>query len=150
MSTLSRCAVIAIAIVVLQYAAPASPAQLKTIPGSVTRGEQVITQNGCLNCHRLNSKGGSRAPDLAIRSKSAETPSAFASSLWNHAPAMLAEFEASGIQTPQLRQTEVADLFAYFYATRYFSPQGNAARGGKIFAEKSCSSCHSEILDTQA
>jgi len=116
----------------------------------VARGEQVVTNNGCLNCHSLNGKGGSRAPDLSVRSKSAETPSAFASSLWNHAPAMLAEFEASGTRVPELRQTEVADLFAYFYATLYFSTQGNAARGGKVFAEKSCVSCHSEILNTES
>jgi mono/diheme cytochrome c family protein len=62
---------------------------------------------------------------------------------------MLAEFVASGKPTPDLRQTDVADLFAYFYATLYFSPQGNATRGARVFAEKSCSNCHSEILNTE-
>jgi cytochrome c2 len=150
MTPLTRCTVIAVVSIALLGGTSSGSGQLRTIPGSVARGEQVVTNNGCLNCHSLNGKGGSRAPDLSMRSKSAETPSAFASSLWNHAPAMLAEFEASGTRIPELRQTEVADLFAYFYATLYFSTQGNAARGGKVFAEKSCVNCHSEILNTES
>jgi len=150
MLTPTRFAVTATAFGILLCAALAKPAQLRTTPGSVVRGEQVLSNNGCLNCHSLKGKGGSRAPDLAVRPKTAETPSAFASSLWNHAPAMLAEFEASGSRIPELRQTEVTDLFAYFYATLYFSPQGNVGRGEKAFAEKSCSNCHSEVLNTES
>jgi cytochrome c2 len=62
---------------------------------------------------------------------------------------MLAEFEASKAQPPTLRTTDVADLFAYFYATLYFSPKGDAARGANTFTGRQCASCHSEILNTE-
>ena len=129
-----------------------SPAalQLQTLPGSVVRGERILTSDGCLNCHSLNGKGGKRAPDLGIPSKAAGTPALFASSLWNHMPAMLAEIEASKTPAPALTPLDAADLFAYFYSTLYFSPRGSAARGGSVFVEKQCSSCHSEILDTDS
>ena len=127
----------------------ASPAamQLQTLPGSVVRGEQILTTNGCLKCHTLNGKGG-RGPDLAVPSKSAGTPALFATSLWNHMPSMLSEIEAAKISVPALRPIDAADLFAYFYSTLYFSPRGSAARGGGLFIQKQCSNCHSEILDT--
>jgi mono/diheme cytochrome c family protein len=41
-----------------------------------------------------------------------------------------------------LAQGEVADLYAYFYAERYFEPPGDAARGKQILIDKRCSSCH--------
>jgi len=136
--------------VALLGAASAGAPQLTALPGSVVRGERVLTTNGCLNCHALNGKGGTRGPDLAIPSKTAGTPALFATSLWNHMPAMLAELGASNTPPPALKPTDAADLFTYFYATLYFSPRGNAARGGTVFVEKQCSTCHSEVLDTRA
>jgi cytochrome c len=127
-------------------ALPVTP-QLQTLPGSVVRGEQILTTNGCVNCHPVNGKGGTRGPDLAIPSKTASTPALFATSLWNHMPSMLSEIEASKTSVPVLRPIDAADLFAYFYSTLYFSPRGNAARGGNLFVEKQCSNCHSEILN---
>src|SRR5688572_10015915 len=126
------------------------PLQLQTLPGSVVRGEQILTSSGCLNCHSRNGKGGTRGPDLAVPSKAAGTPALFATSLWNHMPAMLSEIEASKLTAPALKPADAADLFAYFYSTLYFSPRGSASRGGSLFVEKKCSSCHSEILNTDS
>jgi mono/diheme cytochrome c family protein len=127
----------------------ASPAltQLQTLPGSVVRGEQILTANGCVKCHSINGKGGTRGPDLAVPSKTASTPALFATSLWNHMPSMISEIEAAKTSVPPLRPNDAADLFAYFYSTLYFSPRGNATRGGDLFVEKQCSNCHSEILN---
>jgi cytochrome c2 len=50
--------------------------------------------------------------------------------------------------SPALRVQDTADLFAYFYSTLYFSPRGNATRGGSVFVTKQCSTCHSEVLNT--
>jgi cytochrome c2 len=124
--------------------------QLTASPGSVVRGERILTTNGCLNCHTLKGKGGTLGPDLAVPSKTAGTPALFATSLWNHLPAMLLEFAATNTPLPALKVTDAADLFTFFYATLYFSPRGDASRGGTVFVEKQCSSCHSEILDTQS
>jgi cytochrome c2 len=122
--------------------------QLQTLPGSVVRGERVLTANGCLNCHALKGQGGTRAPDLAVPSKTGATPDLFAASVWNHVPTMISEIEASKTPGPMLRLSDAADLFAYLYSTLYFSPRGDASRGGTVFVEKQCSSCHSEILNT--
>ena len=34
------------------------------------------------------------------------------------------------------------DLFAYFYAARFFDKPGDAARGKRLFSSKHCSECH--------
>jgi cytochrome c2 len=122
--------------------------QLRTLPGSVVRGERVLTANGCLNCHALKGQGGTRAPDLAIPSKTASTPDLFAASVWNHVPSMISEIEASKTPAPMVNVADAADLFAYLYSTLYFSPRGNSNRGSSVFVQKGCSSCHSEILNT--
>jgi mono/diheme cytochrome c family protein len=63
---------------------------------------------------------------------------------------MFAQFEAEGRPIPSLSSAEVSDLFAFFYASLYFSPKGEAARGRNVFEEKSCISCHSEVLNTRS
>ena len=133
--------------VVLSTASAVLP-QIQTLPGSVIRGERVLTSNGCLSCHSLKGQGATRAPDLSVPSKNAATPALFASSLWNHMPSMLSEMQALKVATPALRIADTADLFAYFYSTLYFSPRGNATRGGSVFVSRQCSSCHSEVLNT--
>jgi cytochrome c2 len=124
--------------------------QVQTIPGSVSRGEQVIRQKGCLDCHSLNKVGGNRASDFATLSEAADTPVQLATTLWNHSPRMWAEYESAGRPLPNLNQNDVSDLFSYFFALLYFEPHGSAARGRSVFIEKNCSSCHSEVLNAQA
>lgn len=128
--------------------APPRTPQIQTLPGSVSRGERLLKTNGCINCHSLQGRGGTRGPDLAVPSKTAGTPALFATSLWNHMPTMLADIEASKTPPPAMRVSEAADLFAYLYSTLYFSPRGNSTRGSSVFVGKQCASCHSEILNT--
>ena len=150
MAVFSRSLILLIGVVsvLLRGTGSPSPMQLQTLPGSVVRGERVLTANGCLSCHALKGQGGTRAPDLAVPSKTAGTPDLFAASIWNHVPAMISEIEASKTTPPMLQVSDAADLFAYLYSTLYFSPRGNSTRGSSVFVEKQCSSCHSEILNT--
>ena len=130
---------------------PAHPAvQIQSLPGSVSRGEQVIRQKGCLDCHGLKGAGGKRAPDFASLSDDADTPAALATAIWNHSPRMWAEYQSANRPLPTLTQNDVSDLFSYFFATLYFEPHGSAARGRSVFIEKNCSTCHSEVLNAQA
>lgn len=138
-----------VGLIALTAAVRAVP-QLQTLPGSVSRGEQVIRQKGCLDCHALNKAGGTRAPDFASLSSDADTPMQLATTLWNHSPKMWAEYESSGRPLPKLNQNDVSDLFSYFFALLYFEPHGSSARGRSVFVEKNCASCHSEVLNTQA
>jgi len=122
--------------------------QVKVMPGNVAAGERVLDQKGCLSCHSINGKGGNRAPDFSNPTGRTSKPSLLAAKMWNHSPSMWAEFESQNKPIPTLSTMEAADLYAYFYATLYFAPRGDAARGRAIFEDRRCVSCHSEILDT--
>src|ERR1039458_9678299 len=56
------------------------------IPGDARRVEQLFTSEQCIQCHSLNGKGGTLAPDLSRRVDRDYTPSVMASLMWNHAP----------------------------------------------------------------
>jgi cytochrome c2 len=118
------------------YSADAS-GQLKVLPGSATRGEKLLMEKGCINCHRFGERGGRRAPDLTRTPPHASTPGLLASAMWNHAPSMWG-------QKIELTSAEAADLFAYMYSALYFAPAGDAARGETVFRKKNCADCHSQ------
>ncbi len=113
-------------------------------------GERLLDDKGCLRCHAIEGRGGSRGPDFKQAPRRARTPARFATVMWNHSPRMWAEFENQGRPVPPLSSEEVADVFAYFYSTLYFSPPGNAGRGRDVFVEKRCASCHPQVLDVRA
>ena len=121
-------------------------AQVTVLPGSVMRGEELLQKEGCFSCHSLNGHGGTRAPDFARLPELAKTPALFATEMWNHAPRMWAQFQAEKRDIPFFDSAQVADLFAYFYSTLYFSPAGSAERGRSLFQQKRCAGCHSEVL----
>jgi cytochrome c2 len=106
------------------------------------RGEQVFQSQGCVQCHKLRGEGGSIGPDLGRVLDRAYTPSLLAGTVWNHAPAMWSAIQAENIKVGDIDQQAAADLFAYFYSARYFEMPGDAARGKKLFASKSCEACH--------
>jgi mono/diheme cytochrome c family protein len=130
------CAIVGVALGSIWQSVTAS-AQLKVLPGSSSRGAQLLIEKGCANCHRIGERGGYRAPDLTTTPPHASTPGLLASAMWNHAPSMWG-------QKTELTSAEVADLFAYFYSTLYFAPAGNVARGRDVFQKKNCVNCHSE------
>src|SRR5664280_1532331 len=100
-----------------------------SIPGDARRGEQLFTSEQCIQCHSLNGKGGTLAPDLSRRVDRDYTPSVMASLMWNHAPDMWAAMKRQGIKKGDMTPEKAADLFAYFVSTRYFEKAGDAARG---------------------
>jgi mono/diheme cytochrome c family protein len=54
-----------------------------------------------------------------------------------------------GVDVPQLSEQDAADLFAFFYSTRYFERPGDAGRGKRLFAARHCADCHG-ITDSKA
>lgn len=112
------------------------------VPGDSQRGEQLFRGQGCVQCHSINGQGGNTAPDLGRRIGRNFTPSLLAALMWNHAPAMWSAMEKRGIARPQLDEQAAADLFAYFYSTRFFERPGDAARGKRAFEENHCAECH--------
>ena len=106
------------------------------------RGERLFESEGCIECHSVAGKGGKTAPDLGKRIDRNYTPSLLASVMWNHAPTMWAAMDRQGIRTAPLDEQAAGDLFAYFYAARFFDKLGDAARGKRLFSAKHCSECH--------
>jgi mono/diheme cytochrome c family protein len=106
------------------------------------RGERLFQTEGCVQCHSIEGKGGQKAPDLGKRIDRNYTPALLASVMWNHAPSMWSAMKQQGIQTASLSEQAAADLFAYFYAARFFDKPGDAARGKRVFSVKHCSECH--------
>jgi mono/diheme cytochrome c family protein len=112
------------------------------VTGNAQRGAAIFKSQNCIKCHSVNVEGGRIAPDLGRIIGRDYSPVAMASLMWNHAPAMWAAMETQAIAKPKLTEQEAADLFAYFYAARYFDKPGDAGRGKQVFMAKHCAQCH--------
>jgi len=117
--------------------------------GDSEKGAALFKSQNCVTCHSINGEGGKSAPDLGKRSSRGYTPSDLTALMWNHAPQMWTAMDAAGIARPKLNSSQAADLFAFFFAARFFEHQGDAGRGRKAFAEKGCAECHN-ISSTNA
>ena len=112
------------------------------IPGDARRGQQLFESQKCVECHSLNGRGGTLAPDLAKRIDRAYSPAVMASLMWNHAPQMWAMMKREGAPLPRMTPEAAADLFAYFVSARYFEKPGDAGRGKLAFQARRCADCH--------
>lgn len=105
-------------------------------------GADFFQSQGCVNCH-VKGAGGGKAPDLGRRLDRDYTPAGIAARMWSHAPVMWAAMGKENIPIPQVTPDDAANLFAYFYAARYFEKPGEAQRGKRFLEEKRCTECHS-------
>jgi mono/diheme cytochrome c family protein len=121
-----------------------------TIPADSARGAKLFETLACVQCHSINGQGGRLAPDLGQRAAREFTPASLASTMWNHAPAMWASMSAHDVRAGDLNEQAAADLFAYFYAARFFDKPGDAGRGKQLFASKHCAECHTDVAKLQA
>jgi cytochrome c2 len=115
--------------------------------GDSTRGAQLVRENHCTLCHSIEGAGGSAAPDFARPSTRGYSANTMAALLWNHGPAMWSAMRRQNIAIPPLGEREMRDIYAYFYALRYFDPPGDAARGKDVFTAKRCYRCHALASD---
>jgi mono/diheme cytochrome c family protein len=113
-----------------------------TLPMDSVRGDVLFQLQGCVQCHSLKGVGGQSAPDLGRVLDRAYTPALLAGTMWNHAPVMWTAIRTKGLKVGDLDQQASADLFASFYSARYFEMAGDAGRGRRLFASKSCERCH--------
>jgi mono/diheme cytochrome c family protein len=107
------------------------------------RGDEFFKTQGCVNCHAVKGIGAQKAPDLGRRLDRDYTPAGITARMWSHAPVMWAAMSQANIAPPKVTVDQAADLFAYFYAARFFEKPGEAERGKRLFQEKHCSVCHS-------
>ena len=67
------------------------------VQGDAQRGEQLFQTEQCVQCHTVNGRGGSLAPDLGKRIDRDCTPAAMASLMWNLGPQMWSARSETGI-----------------------------------------------------
>jgi mono/diheme cytochrome c family protein len=82
---------------------------------NLDRGRALLIQKGCLKCHGLAGEGSRAAPDLA-RFREFRNPVPLATALWNKAPAMQKQIDASGIPYPIFNENEMTDLLGFLGA----------------------------------
>ena len=116
---------------------PAAP-----MKADARRGAHFFQSQGCVNCHSIKGAGQGNAPDLGRRLDRNYTPAGIAARMWSHAPVMWEAMSKQNIAIPVITPDQASDLFAYFYAARYFEKLGEAERGKRLFDEKRCQDCH--------
>lgn len=113
-----------------------------SVTADSSRGAILFEKLSCVECHSINGKGGTRATDLGQPIDRDFTPASLAATMWNHAPTMWAAMRDRGVRAGDLDEKAAADLFAYFYAARFFDKPGDAGRGKRLFSARHCSDCH--------
>ncbi len=124
------------------FAASVVALNAAVVPADSTRGAQLFETLSCIQCHSINGKGGTIAPDLGRRVDRNFTPASLAATMWNHAPAMWLAMRERKVQPGDLNEQAAADLLAYFYSAHFFDQPGDAGRGKRLFSIKHCAVCH--------
>jgi mono/diheme cytochrome c family protein len=128
----------------IAYLAPATggpeEGPLYVLPGRAESGRQLFAEKRCVECHAVGGAGGRVGPDLVERGLR-QSPTEFAATIWNKAPAMAAAMQPRGISVPQLAPEQMADIVAYLYSVRYFA-SGNVQQGYGVASQKGCLNCH--------
>jgi len=125
-------------------------AAVPAIAGDAQHGAVVVMQEGCLECHTVQGSGAGHEPagvpgarDLADKLMPTYTPSALASALWNHTPAMWRSMAERSVAQPAAKEADWDDLFTWIYALQFSEQPGEVARGKAAFESNGCASCHS-------
>ncbi len=95
-------------------------------------GAEVFQSAGCDKCHKSVD-----ALDMSIQG---QTLTEIAADMWNHAPRMA----AAGAPAAKLSEGQLRDLLSAFWAAKFFTDQGRAAAGARVFASKHCIVCHND------
>lgn len=90
--------------------------ELEDPPGNASRGEQLVHDKGCLNCHSLQGTGGDVSVDLATL-EPIDSPLKMIAHMWNHAPGMREKQLEKNMKWPKLDAEEMANLYAYLHVT---------------------------------
>ena len=120
----------------------AAPGSGQIIPADSACGARLFESEHCIECHSIHGQGARSAPDLGRAVGRNFTPATLSSTMWNHAPVMWSAMRARNIPAVQVDEQAAADLFAYFYSVRFFEKPGDAGRGKRLFAGRSCGECH--------
>jgi mono/diheme cytochrome c family protein len=109
--------------------------------GDPAQGRALFASKGCVRCHAVSGAGGRIGPDLGVVELQGSVTQ-LAGRMWNHWPEMSGAMQSMGMATPVFEDNELADVFAYLFISRYDALNVAPRRGGEIYREKRCASCH--------
>ncbi len=92
-------------------------------------GAALFQSKGCVECHK-----GKLALENRLRDQNLTD---IAVDMWNHQPNMKQP-------PPSFSQEEMRQLLGYVWIRQYLRGSGDADRGRKVFADKSCATCHND------
>ena len=106
------------------------------------RGAGLFETLACVQCHSINGKGGTVAPDLGRRIDRDFTPASLAATMWNHAPAMWAAMRDRNVQAGDLNDQGGRRSVCLLLLGAFFRQTGRRRRGKRLFSVKHCADCH--------
>ena len=116
-------------------------------PGDPARGDTLLKQKACFDCHSLGDRG--KRDGIRLDSpKFAQSQVALLQRMWNHGPEMFGRMEKAGARIPAFSGNEMADLFAGLSQAagsppaKVFLKVGSVEDGERLFASKGCVKCH--------
>jgi len=110
--------------------------------GNVPRGETLIANKGCKNCHSIRGVGGNIGPDFVDMDLNCSVTE-IAGRMWNHGPKMWEAMKNKGIAVPTFEKGEMADIIASIYGIKLNEVRGDTGKGQQVLNKKQCLSCHS-------
>jgi len=99
------------------------------VPAHRTRERSCFKSKGCVTCH-----SGATALEHLLKN---QTLTDIAADMWDHQPEMKQP-------SPAMSPEEMRQIIGYIWTRQYFTGTGSAERGKKVFAAKSCSTCHND------
>ena len=131
-----------LAVAIRSYMSPTKVPVAAFSLGDATRGEKLIVNKGCKNCHSIRGVGGNIGPDFVDLDLNCSVTE-IAGRMWNHGPKMWAAMQEKGITVPTFAKGEMADVIAYIYGLKLADVRGDANKGQEVLDKKQCLSCHS-------
>jgi len=117
-------------------------------PGRHERGKEVFESLHCQRCHAIVGADVAGIGPPVAAWPSMTDPVAFLEAMWNHGDVMDEETSAMGYPWPKLTVWDLADLSAYVENVPVTAARaarlklGPPEAGMKVFADLSCSACH--------
>lgn len=116
--------------------------------GDFEKGEKLLAQKGCDQCHSLYEKAGTIGPDLRKWGR-LDHPILWACAMWNHAPTMEKMIKKKGLAWPEFQGNDMVDLLYYIRSVSREPRQNisdlfpaDPAEGKELFSTKGCKNCH--------
>ncbi len=134
--------IVDLSVAIRSYMSPTKvPAEAFSL-GDARRGETVVMNKKCKECHSIRGVGGKIGPDFATLNLDYSLTQ-IAGQMWNHGPKMWEQMKNKGIAIPTFAKGEMADVIAYLYKLKLEDVQGDTAKGQEVLDKKQCLSCHS-------